>query len=271
MTISGVFETLRARGELALIAYLTAGYPTRAAFVEALRTVCAAGADMVEIGIPFSDPIADGPTIQRSSQVALEGGTTLARVLEDVSGLRLAQPLVLMSYLNPLLALGRERLMETMRSAGVAGLIVPDLPMEESEPWQACARAYGRDLIQLAAPTSSAERLREIARRSSGFVYAVSLLGTTGSRAELADGLAAFLTRLRAATSLPVAVGFGISTPKHVRELCGLADGVVVGSRLVSALERGEDLGELVAALKSAARDCAGARTGGRIVSQEGQ
>lgn len=251
MTISQVFAELRPRGEMALIPYLTAGFPSREGFLEALRTVSAAGADIIEIGIPFSDPIADGPTIQHSSQVALRSGASLSWVLEAVAPLKLPQPLVFMSYLNPLLAIGRERLLAAMCDAQVAGLIVPDLPAEESDEWLAAALDHGRDLIFLAAPTSTDERLREIARRSRGFVYAVSLLGTTGARTELYDGLPAFLARIRAATQTPVAVGFGISTPAHVRSLRGLADGVVIGSRLVRALEQEEDLAALLGEMKS--------------------
>jgi tryptophan synthase alpha chain len=254
VTIAETFAASRARGELALIPYLTAGFPNRTRFVEALLLVAESGADIIEIGIPFSDPIADGPTIQRSSQIALAGGTRLERVFEDVAALRLRQPLVLMSYLNPLLAFGRERLFAQMRTADVAGAIVPDLPVEESDDWGAAAREYGRDLVFLAAPTSTGARLREIGRRSRGFVYAVSLLGTTGARQTMYDGLPGFLSRLRAATSLPVAVGFGISSPGQVGALRGLADGVVVGSRLVAALDAGEDLGALVRSLKTATR-----------------
>lgn len=254
MTIAETFAATRSRDELALIPYLTAGFPTRARFIEALNEAAESGADIIEIGIPFSDPIADGPTIQRSSQIALAGGTRLETVFEDAAALRLRQPLVFMSYLNPLLAFGRERLFAQMRAANVTGVIVPDLPAEESDDWVAAARAHGRDLVFLAAPTSGDDRLREIARRSGGFVYAVSLLGTTGARQGMYDGLPAFLSRLRTATSLPVAVGFGISTPPQVRALRGLADGVVVGSRLVGALDGEEDFGALVRSLKDATR-----------------
>ncbi len=254
MTISETFARLRERGELALIPYLTAGYPTRDAFVGALRAVSAGGADLIEIGIPFSDPIADGPTIQHSSQVALKCGSSLAGLFAALRPLRLPQPLVFMSYLNPLLAYGRERLLADMATVGVSGLIIPDLPVEESDDWLAAARDARVDLIYLAAPTSPDARLREIARRSAAFVYAVSVAGITGTRAELSDRLPAYLARLRAATDRPIAVGFGISTPQHVRALRGLADGAVVGSRLVEALRSLEDLPALLTSFKQAAR-----------------
>ncbi len=255
MRIAATFERLRARRELALLPYLPAGFPTQGEFANALRDVARAGADLIEIGIPFSDPIADGPTIQRASQIALAGGAGIESALEAVESARLPQPIVFMSYLNPLLAFGRDRLLARMSSAGVDGLIVPDLPVEESDDWLEASRRGGRELIFLAAPTSTDARLAAIGARSGGFVYAVSVLGTTGARAALSDGLGAFLSRVRAAARAPVAVGFGISTPEQIRALRGLADGVVVGSRLVDAISSGEDLSALVATLKAATRE----------------
>jgi len=253
MKIAEAFSAARRRGELALIPYLTAGFPSRAAFGDALAAVSTGGADVVEIGIPFSDPIADGPTIQRSSQAALAADVSLERVFEMLRDLpRPAAPRVFMSYLNPLLAYGRERLLAAMAEVGVEGLIVPDLPVDEADDWCAAAAAHERSLIFLAAPTSRPERLRAIGARTRGFLYAVSLLGTTGARRELPPGLPEFLARLRECTQQPIAVGFGISTPAHVRQLRGVADGVVVGSRLVEALEAGEDLAALVGELKRA-------------------
>lgn len=249
------FAAARARGELALLPYLTAGYPSLDAFVEHLGTVAAAGADVIEIGVPFSDPIADGPTIQHSSQVALRAGATLTRILDALATAPAGCPRVAMSYLNPLLALGGQRLLPALRRAGVVGLLIPDLPVEEADAWSAAAAGEGIDVILLAAPTSSPDRLARIGAASRGFVYAVSLAGTTGARAELAPGLSGFLARVRAASAgLPVAVGFGIARPEQVRALRGQVDGVVVGSRLVDALRHGEDLGSLVAGLKSATR-----------------
>lgn len=253
MTIAEAFAATRKRGELALIPYLTAGFPSRSAFSDALSEVVAGGADIVEIGIPFSDPIADGPTIQRSSQAALAAGISLETTFEILSVTpRSAVPLVFMSYLNPLLAFGRERLLDAMAEVGVEGLIVPDLPVDEAEEWCDAAAARGCSVVFLAAPTNTPERLRKIGERTRGFLYAVSLLGTTGARRELPPHLPAFLQRVRGCTEQPIAVGFGISTPAHVMQLAGLADGVVVGSRLVEAIECGEDLTKCVAELKRA-------------------
>ncbi len=254
MSIAAVFTRLRERGELALIPYLTAGFPTRDAFEAALRDVSEHGADLIEIGIPFSDPVADGPTIQYSSQVALSGGASLQAVFESLRRVRAAQPLIFMSYLNPLLAYGQRRLLAEMAEVGARGLIIPDLPVEESDEWLAAARAAGVNLIYLAAPTSPDARLRAIAARSDAFVYAVSVAGVTGARSALSDRLPTYLKRLRTATDRPIAVGFGISTPEHVRALRGLADGVVVGSRLVDALRNSENLPTLLASFKQAAR-----------------
>lgn len=239
---------------MALIPYLTAGFPTLAASLDALRTVVDSGADVIELGIPFSDPIADGPTIQHSSQAALDAGARLAVLLEKLASVRVAAPLVFMSYLNPLLALGRQRLLAAMNAARVSGLIIPDLPVEEAGEWRAATSAAGMGLILLAAPTSPDDRLARIAEMSDGFIYCVSLAGTTGTRAALSSGLPGFLARVRRVTDKPLAVGFGVSTPEHVRSLRGLADGAVVGSRLVEAIRGNEDLGRLVRALKDATR-----------------
>ncbi|MCZ2401242.1 MAG: tryptophan synthase subunit alpha [Phycisphaerae bacterium] len=264
--LSETFAALRARGEMALMPFLTAGYPTRPAFLEHLRTVIDAGADLIEIGIPFCDPIADGPTIQHSSQVALENGARLRDILDDLAPLEPRVPLIAMSYLNPLIAMPRERLFERLRAAHVRGLIIPDLPADEATEWSAATREAGLCLALLAAPTSPDERLRLIGRAAAGFVYAVSLAGTTGARSELPPELPAFLRRVRAAAGLPVAVGFGISRAEQIRSLRGLADGVVVGSRLVEAIRRGEDVAALIAELKHAIRaprEGAGSARGG--------
>jgi len=252
--IARVFENLRRRGELALVPYLTAGFPSERVFLEDLRRVADSGADLIEIGVPFSDPIADGPTIQFASHRALQAGFRLEDLFDVLRDVELRPPLVFMSYLNPLIAFGRERLLAAMRQSRVAGLIVPDLPAEEADDWLAAARAHGIVLAFLAAPTSGEARLQQIAARTDGFVYAVSLTGTTGMRATLADGLPEFLGRIRRHTQRPVVVGFGISQPQHVRALRGLADGAVVGSRIIEAIRAGEDLAVLVRALKQATR-----------------
>jgi tryptophan synthase alpha subunit len=257
-SITSAFTALRERRELALIPYLTAGYPTIPRFLEHLRTTADAGADMIEIGIPFCDPIADGPTIQHSTQVALAAGARLPAILDALGQAHRERPfrtpLIFMSYLNPLMAFGFDRFLLAMRQCGVTGLIPVDLPVEEAGEWLDAMRKHALDLVFLAAPTSTDARLREIAARSTGFIYAVSRTGTTGARGELHASLPAFLGRIRAQTGLPIAVGFGISAPQHVRALHDLADGVVVGSRIVDAIQRQEDVLALVRSLKDATR-----------------
>jgi len=254
MTISTTFEQLRTRREMALLCYLTAGFPTLADSMRHVATAAESGADLIEIGIPFSDPIADGPTIQHASHAALQAGVTLRRTITALGALRVRTPLVVMSYLNPLMAHGRDKLLSDLRQVHVVGLIIPDLPAEESDGWLGAARQFEISLVQLAAPTSTDDRLREIGRRSDGFVYAVSLTGTTGARRALPDGLGEFLGRVRSITGKSVAVGFGISTPEHIRALRGQADGVIVGSRLIEAIQNNEDLAAVVKSLKAATR-----------------
>ncbi len=257
--ISQTFSRLRRRGERALVVYLTGGDPsldeTKALLLEAARR----GADLIELGVPFSDPLADGPVIQRASQRALAAGVTLARVMELVREVRgeLSVPLVFLTYYNPLLAFGLKAFARTATEAGVDGVIVADLPPEEAGPLSAEARAAGLDLIHLVAPTSPPERMRLIARRSRGFIYAVSLTGVTGTRAELPVGLVQYLSQLRAVTRKPICVGFGISTPEQVKALAEYADGVIVGSAIVRMVEehRGSEsltheVGRFIASLK---------------------
>ena len=249
------FSQLRERGESALIPYLTAGFPNLDRSLEILETIDREGADIVEVGIPFGDPVADGPTIQNASHQALQQGVTLDKILDGLAGLRLDAPPVVMSYLNPLMALGsREALLERLQTSRVGGLIVPDLPMEEADAWSAAAAAAGIDLILLAAPTSGPERLGRIAERCRGFLYYVTVTGTTGARRELPDDLLQSLRAVKAACPLPVAAGFGISTPEQVRELCAVVDGVVVGSRIVRAIEQQEPIEPLIRGLKDATR-----------------
>jgi tryptophan synthase alpha chain len=259
--ISTTFARLRSRGERALIPYLTAGDPslevTRALVLEAE----ARGADLIELGFPFSDPLADGPIIQRASQRALDGGVTLLGLLDLARELRgrLRAPLILMTYMNPLLAYGLEAVTKEA-SAGFDGLIVPDLPLEEAGPLQRGARQAGLDLIFLVAPTSRPERIRLIARKTRGFLYAVSLMGVTGPRAQLPSDLVSYLQGIREVTEKPVSVGFGISHPEQVRALAAYADGMIVGSALVHLVEEGgkdavRRVGDFVATLKAATRE----------------
>lgn len=254
MKLRQTFESLRARRELAFMPYQTAGYPTLADSLRNLQTLAERGADLLELGIPFSDPIADGPTIQYSSQVALEDGVRLRGVLAALRDVRLPCPLVLMSYLNPLMAYDRTALFEEMAAAGARGLIVPDLALDEAPEWLSTARRHGIEMIFLLAPTSTDERIKQVADWSEGFIYAVSVTGTTGARRELSAKLPALLARVRAVTDKPIVVGFGIAEPEHVRALHGLADGVVVASRLIEAIRRGEDWAALAASLKAATR-----------------
>jgi len=254
MTIDGTFAGLRRRRETALVTYTMGGFPTLADSLAHIAIMAEHGADILEVGVPFSDPIADGPIIQHASQCALRHGTTLKDILAGLHSMDVEQPIVLMSYLNPLLAYGKERRLEDIQSAGIQGLIIPDLPMEEATDWLACTDATDVSLIRLVAPTSPDERVQEIAGRSSGFVYCVSLTGTTGVRSELGIGLDSLLDRVRKATDLPVAVGFGVSSPDHVCALHGKADAVVVGSRIIRAIGEGEDVPRLVRTLKQATR-----------------
>ena len=246
------FARLRADRRRALVPYVTAGHPDPAQSLELLRGLEAAGADVIEVGVPFSDPLADGPVIQASSQRALEHGITFDRVLELISRAQLGIPVVLFSYLNPLLAAGHDALARAA-DAGAHGVLVTDLPVgadPEREAW------FGEGplaFIRLVAPTTPADRMAEIAKHGSGFVYLISRLGVTGIRDELPADLPATVDRLRHATNLPICVGFGVSRPEHARAVAALADGVVVGSALVRAAEDGvANALSLIAALRGA-------------------
>lgn len=249
------FTRVRKEGGKAFVAFLTAGDPSPERTVEAALELERGGVDVLELGVPFSDPLADGPVIQRASERALARGTTLARVLELVRRIRLRSqlPLVLFSYFNPLLRYGLERLAAEAREGGVDGVLVTDLPPEEADAWLAVARRAELDTVFLAAPTSPEERLRRVAEASRGFVYAVSRTGVTGERETLSEDARPLVERVRRLTEEPVALGFGISTPEQVAAAVAVADGVVVGSALVRFLEeRPEgDVAEQVRWLKS--------------------
>ena len=233
----------RAQGRTAFIPFLTAGDPSVEHTVEAAVALEAAGADVLELGVPFSDPLADGPVIQRSSERALARGVTLETVLDVVRRIRerSALPLLLFSYFNPLLQRGLERLATEAADAGVDGVLVTDLPPEEGEEWVRAARAAGLDTVFLAAPTSPPERLKRVAEASRGFVYAISRTGVTGERRAVSDEARPLVERLRALTQVPVALGFGLSSPEQVAEAAAVADAVVVGSALVRFLEEQPD------------------------------
>ncbi len=242
--IAAAFTAARAGGRAALMPYFTLGFPDPVTSLDVVEAIARAGADLIELGIPFSDPLADGPTIQHSTQVALECGMTVGRALETVGQLRargVTQPLLLMGYVNPILAYGVERYVTEAAMAGADGFIVPDLPPEEAGAIESACRARRLALVYLAAPTSTPERLALVAARTTGFLYLVSLTGVTGARAALPPDLAGFIQRARAVARTPVAVGFGISTPEQARVVGRLADGVIVGSALINAVERASD------------------------------
>jgi len=252
MTLNHLFCLLRERRERALIGYLTAGFPSLDNCISHLKIMAQAGADALEIGVPFSDPIADGPVIQAASQASLQNGTTLAKILEQLRNTSIKKPIILMSYLNPLLAMGSDRIFPLMKGSGISGLVVPDLPVEESAAFRRDSGKSGIDLIFLASPASPETRLRKIARASRGFVYAVSVKGVTGIREGMPEGAGDFLRKLRMNTDKPIAVGFGISTPEQVRGFGNLTDGVIIGSHFLQAIMDGRDLAAEVNALKHA-------------------
>ena len=261
--LQAAFEALRARGERALIPYFTAGDPSLATTRELVIEAAKRGADIVELGIPFSDPLADGPVIQRATQRALAAGVTLPRVLELVRELRagVAVPLVFLTYYNPILAFGLKAFCRTAVEVGADGVIVADLPPEEAGPLRAEADPAGLDLIHLVAPTSTPERMRKIARATGSFIYMVSLTGVTGARRDLPADLAEHLRALRGITTKPICVGFGIGTPEQAALVGKAADGVIVGSAIVTLVERHAgssalltEVGDFIAALKAPLR-----------------
>src|SRR5499427_5055286 len=252
--ISRRFAQLRASGEMGLVAYVTAGDPSLSATLQFALALAEAGADVIELGVPFSDPLADGPTIQRASERALKSGTTLAGVLELVGRIRHRSqvPLVLFSYYNPILQMGLEKFAAAAETAGADGVLVTDLTPEEANDYRRILAAHHLDRIFLGAPTSTDERLAKIAGCSSGFLYLISRTGVTGEKDALPDDLPALLRRARAVTELPIAVGFGISLPGHVSVLGGLADAAVAGSALVSEIEKATKNGSSERAIDAA-------------------
>lgn len=240
-SISAAILAAKARGEPALIAYLTAGFPSRDSFKEHLQAVTSA-ADVVEIGVPFTDPMADGVTIQRSSQAALAQGVTLRWILAQLEAMpRGKTPLLLMSYLNPLLALGPRELAAAAVRAGVAGFIVPDLPFDESAELRVALGSQGLALVQMVTPVTRPQRLEQICASSQGFVYAVTMTGTTGKNVTVPPEVTHYLDAVRARSPVPVCAGFGIRGREQLELLRDHVDGVIIGSALVEVLERGED------------------------------
>jgi tryptophan synthase alpha chain len=263
--ISRRFAELRASGELGIVAYITAGDPSIDATLQFVLALADAGADVIELGVPFSDPLADGPTIQRASERALKSGTTLAGVIELVRRIRQSSqvPLVLFSYYNPILQMGLEAFARAASEAGADGVLATDLTPEESADYRRILAAHHLDTIFLGAPTSTDDRLAKIAAVSSGFLYLISRTGVTGAKDALPDDLPALLRRARAVTQLPIAVGFGISLPGHVSVLGGLADAAVVGSALVAEIENARSVQAASTALAARIRSLKQAATHG--------
>ncbi|MBI5670260.1 MAG: tryptophan synthase subunit alpha [Chloroflexi bacterium] len=255
-TIATLFARAREQNRAAFLPYFPIGYPTYETSLDAIQAMAEAGVDGFEIGVPFSDPLADGPTIQAATQIALENGVTVRKCLDAIQTLRgrgVTQPMLLMSYLNPLLAYGVDRFVLDAKAVGADGLIVPDLPPEEAAlVADACARE-GLALVFFLAPTSSDERITLVNRYATGFIYVVSLTGVTGARTELPPDLREFITRVRAKADKPLVLGFGISTPEQASSMNGLVDGFIVGSALVKAGREGVDaVRELAARLRRA-------------------
>ncbi len=245
--LDDTFAGLRARGETGLITYVTAGDPDLPRSAAVLSALDRAGADVIEIGVPFSDPVADGPVIERAAARARAAGGTLASTLDLVSGIRrsIRAPLVLFSYYNPLLAMGERRFCERAATVGVDGVLVLDLPIEEAEAFRTMAAAVGIDLIFLLSPTTTDRRIDAASSLGRGFLYVISRLGVTGARDTLPEGAPGLVARVRSRTTLPIAIGFGLSRPEHVRQVGRWADAAVVGSALVSVIEAAADRPDL--------------------------
>jgi tryptophan synthase alpha chain len=254
--IAAAFAARRAQARAALVPYVTAGFPERRSTVEAMTAVADSGADVIELGIPFSDPLADGPTIQKASFVSLEKGTTVKGVLSDLAAFRAQRstPVVLFTYLNPILRYDIGRFLVDAAAAGANGILLTDLPSGSDPAVEKQVIDSPLDLIRLIAPTTPIERVPEVARGGSGFLYYISRTGVTGARSELRSELGDEVGRIKAAVSLPVAVGFGISSPEQAAVVGSVADGVVVGSALIQALERGgvPEGARFIASLRSA-------------------
>ncbi len=241
--MSRIASVFKQPGHTALIPYVTVGYPSIEATLKVVPLLARSGCDIVELGIPFSDPLADGVTIQKASFRALQNGITPNRCLEVARQLshEVDIPLVFMTYFNPVFSYGLEEFCSACVSSGVSGLIIPDLPPEEGLELKASTQKQGLDLIYLLAPTSTEERIRLVAERSRGFIYLVSVTGVTGARDSLPADLEAFVTEVRKVASQPLCVGFGISTPEQARQVAGVADGVIVGSRIIQLMEAEDD------------------------------
>lgn len=253
--IAATFARLKGEGRVALMPYLTVGYPDVATTQAAIPALVREGADLIELGMPFSDPLMDGPTIQHTNQIAIANGfktTMMFDVVRQARDAGIATPIVLMGSFNPILRYGAERFIADCAAAGIDGLIIPDLPPEESDELVEACRHHGRDLIWLVAPTSSDARIADIAGRASGFIYCISLTGITGARASLQQGLADYIARVRRHTDLPLAIGFGISRAEHVAEVARVADGAIIASAMLNRVAEVEDrpVAERIAAIE---------------------
>ncbi len=239
MRLADRTTSVRASGKKALVAFLTAGYPDETTFRKLVHVASGAGCDVLAVGIPCSDPIADGPAIQASSGTALEKGMSLSRALELTESMvaDIDSELVIMSYINPILRYGLERFVAAAARAAVAGTILPDVPVEESEDIRSVVHAGGLDYVYLLAPTSGSDRIERVAAQAGGFLYLVAVTGVTGARNSLSSDLGGFVDRVRAATDVPLYVGFGVSTPAQAATVVESADGVIIGSRLVRIIE----------------------------------
>jgi tryptophan synthase alpha chain len=255
--IARLFERLRSEHRAALIAYITAGDPSPALTPRLVAALERGGADLIELGVPFSDPIADGPVIQRGSERALKAGTTVSKVLEIATEIRKHSeiPLVLFTYLNPVLRYGLEALARDAVAHGIDGCLLTDLSVEEAEPYTAAMRLTGLDTVFLAAPTSTERRMKLVAEYSTGFVYLISRTGVTGEQTSLSDGVGRLVESMRRVTRLPLAVGFGISTAGHARAVGAIADGVAVGSAFVRIIEQNASSPDLETKLQALARE----------------
>lgn len=254
--ISSKFAALSAEGRKAFVAYIMAGDPDEATALEVMRGMPGAGVDVIELGLPFTDPMADGPTIQQAGQRALDAGMTLERTLDMVRAFRAGDnetPIVLMGYYNPIYARGVDRFLAEAVEAGIDGLIVVDLPPEEDEELCLPAQAVGIDFIRLATPTTDDRRLPRVVQNTSGFVYYVSITGITGAAEAQADTVAPDVARIRAASGLPVVVGFGVRSPETAEAIAGVADGVVVGSAIVERIGRGDSPSDVLAFVRGLA------------------
>ncbi len=254
--INAMFENAKASQRAAFLPYFPIGFPNYEQSLEAIEAMSNCGVDGFEIGIPFSDPIADGAVIQAATQKALENGITVKKCLEAVRTLRergVTQPMMMMGYANPLFAYGAERFVQHAKEAGADGLIVPDLPVEEAHYFSQVCQEHGMALVFFLAPTSGEARMDLVAKSATGFIYVVSLTGITGARTDLPEDLAETIRRIRQRVSIPLVLGFGISQPEHAKRMNGLVDGFIVGSAIVRAAERGvSDVRDLTTSLRSA-------------------